>query len=133
MTDPERSEIPGQPQIAAGLAIFDAGMQPERTALSWRRTALSMAAGSVAAVRVFPVLFGAWTLVPTSLAVVLAVIVFVSAQVRYRRNHRALLESRTANTRALLEDGRMIALVAIVTTILGILAAVLLVASVLRG
>lgn len=113
--------------------IFDAGMQPERTALSWRRTALSMAAGSVVAVRVFPDLFGAWTLIPTTLAVVLAAIVFVSAQVRYRRNHRALLESRRAGTATLLEDGRMIALVAIVTLCLGLLAAVPLVASFVRG
>ena len=111
--------------------VFDVGLQPERTALSWRRTALSMAVGSVVAVRVLPDLFGAWALVPTIVAVLLAVVVFVSAQVRYRRNHRALLAARDAGTATVLEDGRMIALVAIVTVCLGLLAAGLLVASIL--
>jgi putative membrane protein len=108
-------------------------MQPERTALSWRRTALSMGVGSIAALRVFPAVFGAWALVPTGIAVILAVLVFVFAQLRYRRNHRALLEGRALGTRPPLADGRMIALVALVTICFALIAAGLLVASILRG
>jgi putative membrane protein len=112
--------------------IFDPGMQPERTALAWRRTALAMGVGSIAALRVFPLAFGAWALIPAGIAVAIAVAVFVLAQLRYRRNHRALTGQRDADAPVVLAGGGMVAIAAVATLGFAAIAAVLLVVSLSR-
>lgn len=71
--------------------LFDAGLQPERTQLSWRRTALSIGVGSLVALRLFPELVGsAWGLVPGLLGVLFAGWLWFEGHRRYlafQRSH----------------------------------------------
>jgi hypothetical protein len=75
--------------------LFDVGLQPERTELAWRRTALSLGVGSLVSVRLLPAVFGdvAWV-VPGLLGVVVA-----SKQPRYHPRHVAGLVWAAARRR----------------------------------
>jgi uncharacterized membrane protein YidH (DUF202 family) len=108
-------------------------MQPERTALAWRRTALSMAAGSLVALRVLSASLGPWAVVPAAIAFAISVAVFIAAQLRYRRNHLALVADRNPQARVALAGGALIALVAAATLAFGAIAAIILVAMELQG
>lgn len=103
------------------LPLYDAGLQPERTALAWRRTALALAAGSLVAVRVVPALTGPWALLPTGAGLALAVAILVLAHLRYRRLHRALVEHRQPDRQP---DGRLVALTGLATLLVGVAALV---------
>jgi hypothetical protein len=109
------------------MSLFDPGLQPERTALAWRRTGLSMGAGALVALRIFPELFGAWAFVPAGLALVVAAAVLLAAELRYRRDHRALIAAREAGDRVALSGGALPALVAAATLLFGLLAAAFLI------
>jgi putative membrane protein len=104
-------------------------MQPERTALAWRRTALAMAVGSLVALRVFSPSLGLWAVVPTVIAFAIAVAVFIAAEARYRRNHRELIADRDPETWVVLAGGALIALVAAAVFTFGVLAAIILIAT----
>jgi len=92
---------------------FDVGLQPERTALAWRRTGLAILAGSLVAIRILPEVLGAWSLIPAGGGVVLAVFVVVAAHRRYREQHRRLTSA--SNDRIALPDGALPAVVAVLT------------------
>lgn len=69
---------------------FDAGLQPERTLLAWRRTALALGLGCAVAVRL--TITGPWPAI-SSIGIVgigFAAAVYVGATKRYRRVHAAL-------------------------------------------
>lgn len=72
---------------------FDAGLQPERTALAWRRTALALVTAALVAIRVLPVLLGPWAFIPAGLGMALAVGVLIASHVRYRVQHNRLTSS----------------------------------------
>ncbi|AZC12524.1 DUF202 domain-containing protein [Microbacterium sp. ABRD28] len=65
--------------------LFDPGLQPERTELAWRRTALAFGIGSIVAMRLIPVVFGsAWWVLLGVAGLVASGAIWVSAERRYR-------------------------------------------------
>lgn len=77
--------IPGG-DVAGGA--FDSGLQLERTILSWRRTALSIAIGSLVSLRLLPLWLGAtiWV-VPGIVGLIVAVMLWSVS----RRRHDAFI------------------------------------------
>jgi uncharacterized membrane protein YidH (DUF202 family) len=74
-----------------GSQPVDPGLQPERTELAWRRTALALAAGSLVALRLLPAAFGSawWTLGGVAGLLVTAAL-YQGARRRYRQVNLAL-------------------------------------------
>lgn len=77
-------------------AIFDPGLQPERTQLAWRRTALSVAVGSIVAMRILPAVLGhvMWV-VPGIIGVVCAAWMWAVSARRYRDFNAQLDDTST--------------------------------------
>ncbi len=81
---------------------FDAGLQPERSALAWQRTALSIAVGSLIFGRILSTSLGLWALLPMLVGLVMATLLFLKSRLRYAHHHRTL-----TNGDGLLADGRL--------------------------
>lgn len=94
---------------------WDAGLQPERTALAWRRTALALVVAAVVSGRLLTVTFGMGALVPSALGLVAASATLVLSQRRYRYVHEQLTAS--ASYRIPLTDGRLIGLTALIIVV----------------
>lgn len=85
---------------------FDPGLQPERTELAWRRTALAIAIGSLVSLRIFPLVLppaaAAWGLAPGAIGLVAACALWFAARRRQLRVTAWLLstlpEARTPGT-----------------------------------
>jgi uncharacterized membrane protein YidH (DUF202 family) len=108
---------------------FDPGLQPERTALAWRRTALALVAGSLLGLRALPTLLGSAGLVMAAAGVILALAVLATAHRRYRRVHRILTAGPADPDRPVpLPGGALPALVAALTACAGLAALALAVA-----
>lgn len=75
------------------MSLYDPGLQPERTELAWRRTALSIGVGSLIAARILPLALGevAWAAIGLA-GVVFAVFLWFGARRRYRDVNLALVE-----------------------------------------
>ncbi|NAZ86544.1 DUF202 domain-containing protein [Kineococcus indalonis] len=76
-----------------GSALFDAGLQPERTALAWRRTALSLVVAGLGATRLLLPQLGAGAVVLGLAATCTGVLVHVLASRRARRTTERLLRA----------------------------------------
>lgn len=100
--------------------IFDPGLQPERTALAWRRTGLAMTVAGIAAVRVMPELLGPWAFVPAGLGLAASILITALAHRRHRIVHRTLTASRS--DRVALPSGWLPLLTTAVTLAGGLLA-----------
>lgn len=98
--------------------VWDPGLQPERTALSWRRLSMVFLGVGLLLPRVAWPLMGAWSLVGSGLLAVLAVVLFTAGERRYGRTHRSLVDSGQ------LPDARLLAVTAAATILLGTLGAV---------
>ncbi|HEX9229063.1 MAG TPA: DUF202 domain-containing protein [Arthrobacter sp.] len=98
---------------------FDAGLQPERTALAWRRTALAVAVGSLVALRILPEVLGLWALIPAALGAAASLVAIIVSQRRYRRIHTTLTTSDS--DRVALSGGALPAAMAAATAAGGIM------------
>jgi uncharacterized membrane protein YidH (DUF202 family) len=74
-------------------AMFDSGLQPERTTLAWRRTAISLLVGSVVAARLLAGGLGWWAIAVGATGLTVAGTVWALAADRGRRATRALAEN----------------------------------------
>ncbi len=77
----------------SGSALFDPGLQPERTRLAWRRTLLTLAVGVLIALRVLPPVLGPWSLGVGLAGLLLTGGLWWLASRRARRVQAALLAS----------------------------------------
>ncbi len=102
-------------------APFDPGLQPERSALSWQRTAMAIGVGSLIYARIISPIIGMWALLAAAAGVGLAVAMMLKAHQRYRHHHRVLTTSSGR-----LADGLMIAVVAACVFAAGVFALVML-------
>ncbi|MCZ4300289.1 MULTISPECIES: DUF202 domain-containing protein [Microbacterium] len=69
--------------------LYDPGLQPERTELAWRRTALAIAVGSLISLRILPLVLpagaGTWGLAPGAIGLGTACLLWFAARRRQRR------------------------------------------------
>ena len=100
------------------MTLFDPGLQPERTELAWRRTALALGAGSLVALRLLPVAFGhpAWAFLGVA-GLAIAAALWLAARRRYRAVNDVLCRD---GDRGMLPGATMIASLAAVVLALGI-------------
>lgn len=114
------------------MTLFDPGLQPERTELAWRRTALALGAGSLVALRLFPVAFGhpAWAFGGVA-GLVMAALLWFAARRRYRAVNEVL---RRDGDRGELPGAILIASLAVIVLVIGFTAlAAVLVTALLPG
>ena len=87
---------------------FDKGLQPERSALAWQRTALSIAVGSLVFGRILSESLGLWALLPMLIGLLMSSVLGMKAHRRYAHHHRTLTSGNGH-----LADGRLHAALAL--------------------
>lgn len=99
---------------------FDQGLQLERTALSWRRTVLALAAAAFAGAKVLFGPLGYAAVIVGGAGLVLALLLYVLSGRRYLREHRRL--TRTGEGHAPLPGAGTLALCSAMVAVAGVLA-----------
>lgn len=110
--------------MTAGAQLFDPGLQPERTALAWRRTGLAVAVGAVAGARVLAPELGTGAVAVGVLGLALAALFLAGSTRRARRTRTALLRDGHL---AAGPGGRLVATVCIACSTAGVAALALVV------
>jgi uncharacterized membrane protein YidH (DUF202 family) len=108
-----------------GSALFDPGLQPERTLLAWRRTVLALAVGSLVALRVLPPALGGWAVWPGLAGLVLSGGLWLLAGRRAATAYRALRDGASGP----LPGGGQLLFLAVVVAAAGGLGLVLVLSS----
>jgi putative membrane protein len=75
-------------------APFDAGLQPERTLLAWRRTCLSLAVAALLVIKLGAAALGFAAGVVGIAVLALAAVAYAVSAARYRRVHREVSAER---------------------------------------
>lgn len=104
----------------------DPGLQPERTMLAWRRTALALVVIAAVATRYLAVELGPAAAALGGCGILLATIAVASAQLRFRRVLRGFA-SADARDAALPTAGRTLAVTALAALVIAIGALVLVI------
>lgn len=108
-----------------GEAPFDPGLQLERTALSWRRTALALTVGPLVAARVLAPELGALSVLAAVGGVALGGYIALASSARYRAIHRRLTGEAGPGP---MPGAALLAVLASVPLVGAVVAAVLLIA-----
>lgn len=105
---------------------YDAGLQPERTSLAWRRTVLSLAAGALVSARLLEAILGPSALIVGALLLVPCALSLFSLH----RRHLAIVRSLTVpSSPGYRPSGLLQLLVTTSTAALGVIAFAFVVAS----
>lgn len=103
-------------------ALFDPGLQPERTELAWRRTALAVAIGSLLSLRILPLALPTpaevWGFAPGILGLVAACAIWLAARRRQIRVTAVL----TGESSGAAPGGGLLMALAILGTLFGVVA-----------
>lgn len=112
---------PGGVNAGSGDAstVFDAGLQPERTALAWQRTLLALAIASLAIGRGLEPALGPGAWVAAGVGLAITVTLFVVVRRRYLQAHRHLT---IVDAASLPTDARLIAACAALGLVAGVAA-----------
>lgn len=112
-------------------ALFDSGLQPERTELAWRRTALAVAIGSLLSLRVLPLALPApseaWGFAPGILGLLAACALWFAARRRQLRVSAVLTGESSGDA----PGGGLLAALTVLGSAVGVIAVVFVVMSVL--
>ena len=96
--------------------LYDPGLQPERTRLAWRRTLLTLAIGTLVALRFLPGTVGVWSL---GVGLLTSAVLWWLATLRARHTHVALVVAPGPLPGGALLFG--LAIVAVVVAVSGLL------------
>jgi putative membrane protein len=105
--------------VSSDGTTSDPGLQPERTALAWRRTALAFTVGPLAAARLLAPQSGLLSALAALFGLALGISVAVAAWARYRAVHRALTVEGEARQ---LPGGALLLISAVVPCVAGVVA-----------
>ena len=116
---------------ADGSPPFDVGLQPERSALAWRRTALALTVGPLVMARLLGGALGGWAVVLAVAGVAFGLFLLVASAARYRRAHEVLTRRPAPGRRRhfvvpdVLPGGRLLLATALVPALGGAVALVI--------